>query len=85
MPHIAPQKIVDWQQNSGGEGGALLFFRSIIIKKRRLKRVNLLLKKKKIYKSVPLLKVCDYLWVILNKTTFFTFTQIDHIWYKLLH
>jgi hypothetical protein len=25
MPHIALQKIVDWQQNSGGENGTLLF------------------------------------------------------------
>jgi hypothetical protein len=29
MPHIAPQKIVDWQQNSGGENAPLLFTRSL--------------------------------------------------------
>jgi hypothetical protein len=29
MPHIAPQKIVDWRQNSGGENGTLLFTRSL--------------------------------------------------------
>jgi hypothetical protein len=29
MPHIAPQKIVDWQQNSVGESDYLLFTRSL--------------------------------------------------------
>jgi hypothetical protein len=28
MPHIAPQKIDDWPQNSGGENVPLLFTRS---------------------------------------------------------
>jgi hypothetical protein len=28
MHHIAPQKIVDWRQNSGGENVPLLFTRS---------------------------------------------------------
>jgi hypothetical protein len=29
MPHIVSQKIVDWQQNSGGEIETLLFTHSI--------------------------------------------------------